>query len=173
MLFAAGCAGRREAEEPVTFSIEQPTRAVVTVPSGEPVEPGVWSGDGLSLTLPDGWSAETGPPESTLVLRAEEPVTGTTVELWRFPVSGRPTARPRPDCDTLLDDPGLYRAVPLLGPSASHSCTLEDGAFVQGWYGIAAGAEVHVEALYPPGRATEGRRLIDPFLRSITTSARQ
>ena len=170
LVLAAGCAGRpAPAPPPQTFAWTSPSAAVVTVEVGTPVS-GAWSAHGLSAFVPSGWTGETGPPGSALLLRVTEPTTESVVELWRYPLSGRPSIRPRPGCEPLFDDPGRFRAVPLLGASASHSCVLEDQTLVQGWYGVANGEEVHVEVLLPPGEGFRGRERVEPFLRGLAAT---
>lgn len=168
LMVGLGCAPRTAPETPSGPSLTLPQAAIVTTPTGEPVESGPWTNGRISVTLPEGWTGVTGPPGASLLLRVTEPESLSQVELWAFAPTGRPAALPRPGCEPILDDTGSYRAVPALDPAASHSCVEEDGTLVQGWYGIEGGQEVHIEAIYPPGEGFRGRLLVEPVLRSLT-----
>lgn len=161
-----GCP-RSTPPEPVS-TVLMPGAEQSDTPTGRPIEAGRWSNGQVGILLPSGWTGTTGPPDASLVVRATEPSTATVVEVWLFPRSGPPMARPRPGCQSLLDDPGRYRAVPALSPSASHSCYETDGTLVQGWYGVHGDSEVHVEAIFPPGAAFRGRVAIERFLDDLT-----
>lgn len=67
----------------------------------------VW---GYSIPVPVGWQWLEGPDRGSLRLRATDPATGTTIEVWYFPGNDlRP--RPRDDCSWQFYDHGPY-----LGP---------------------------------------------------------
>jgi hypothetical protein len=83
------------------------------VRSGTYIDP-VW---GYSIPVPVGWRWFEGPDPGSLRLRATDPSTGTTIEVWYFAGNDlRP--RPRQDCAWLFYDHGRY-AGPGPGPRRS------------------------------------------------------
>lgn len=155
---------------PGSFELVRPDDASVRLePVERPIETrGSWREDDVGAVIPPDWHAVRGPVGTPLILRATEPTTDSVVEVWVFQRTGRPAARPLAGCEPLLDDVGRYRAVPALPDSASHSCLLDDGTLVQGWYGVQGAREVHVEVRYPPGAGFAGRVAVEHFLRDIT-----
>lgn len=159
--------------------VEAPVRSEVSidVPVEGGLDPGVFRAKGLLVDIPPGWRGTAGPADSALVVAAQADVTGTRVEVWVYPRSsatvGPVMPRPRPGCTPLLaDEVGSYRSVPLLEGGSSASCLLGEGrvSLVQGWYGVVAGREVHVEVIHPHGAAIEGLVAARPLLLSLAVA---
>lgn len=139
---------------------------------GGAIGPGEWSEPrGLHMEIPDGWAGRNGPPGSSLLLSIRHDVSGVQVELWAFAWSGELAPRPRPGCEWTFVDSASHRAVPALTPAVTATCMPEDplDPVVQGWFGRIRDREVHVEVLYPLGRAVEGRQLVEPLLASLSS----
>lgn len=168
LLLLAGCPHRPPpAPEGSLVIAPKPAPAA---PEGTPVAPGTWTdASGLSLQIPEGWSGQTGPPGSSLLLTLKHADTGVQVELWSFASSGEVGPRPRPGCEWMFNDAANHRLVPALTPAVTATCLSDDplAPVVQGWYGRVHGREVQVEVIYPAGRVIEGRAVVEPLLESL------
>ncbi|MEZ4323179.1 MAG: hypothetical protein R3F61_37290 [Myxococcota bacterium] len=135
----------------------------LSTPGSVPVGPGEWSGGGLALFVPPGWSGSAGP--EPLLLHIQNETTGVSVDLLGFTTPlGRPRSLPDDECGFV--DNQRFRTVPALGLSQTATCT-GDAGVRQVWWAELDGREVHVEAVYPPGRMIRGRQTITPMLEAL------
>ena len=101
---SAPSAGAADASRPGAAESASPARGVVR--NGTYTD-SVW---GYSIPVPVGWQWLEGPDPGSLRLRATDPSTGTTIEVWHFPGHDL-QPRPRDGCTWQFYDHGPY-----LGP---------------------------------------------------------
>lgn len=149
--------------------------AVPDVPAPEPdetlegpavvrVAPGRWSGGGMSVFVPPGWTGVEGPAPRLMEVHNE--ATGVSFALWSHadPMDA-PRHVPGQDCDFV--DRSAHRAVPALGTTHTATCS-DDGVTRQIWWAVVEHREVHVEVTTPRGRAIRGRQDTAPLLEDLT-----
>ena len=133
--------------------------------------PGVWEGHGIRLDIPPDFTGTPGPPDGALVLTVHHDDSDVRLELWVYArTAATVSIRPRTGCEAVFaDGVGTPRTVPGLDVQQVATCihAAGIGGVVHGWYGWLAGQEVHVEAVYPDGRAVEGRLRVQPLLSSL------
>jgi hypothetical protein len=105
---------------------------------------------GLSMALPQGWTASPGGRWDALRLVARGPG-GARLEVWAIP--GTDTPRPRAGCVWDWQDLGRYRSLPAPAGTRVARCvpSAPGGAHVLGWYARAGAVGWHVELACPSG----------------------
>ena len=133
-------------------------------PVRTPVAPGQWTGGGLSMRIPSGWTGDAGEPGDPHLLHLVHE-SGLELDLV-LGVHAGALSPPPEGCEPLFSDRGTYESVPGVIVTEVASCLTEEG-LVQGWYGTAEDRPVHVQVRYPSGGVVRARKLIDPMLQSL------
>lgn len=128
------------------------------------VAAGPWSGGGLSMRIPSGWTGDAGEPGDPHLLHLVHE-SGLELDLVLGAHAGALSPPPE-GCEPLFADQGTYESVPGLRVAEVASCLTDDG-IVQGWYGFAEDRPVHVQVRYPSGGVVRGRKVIDPMLQGL------
>lgn len=152
--------GCRKPVEPVLFD---PAAAIsldgdrMDESGREPVRPGAWSTRGWELRVPPGWSGQAGgDPHLLTLVRANG---GFELVLSRgSPETGGCT----------FEDHSRYRTATAFEAAFVATCLTRHGAVRQVWSIQREGEAFTLQAVYPPGRAIEGRQAIQPLLDGLT-----
>lgn len=160
-LLAAGCRKKVESIQPDSLGTGPTSEAFQRPEVVGPVH--WWDQSGLCLDVPDGWKGE-GLGRDGLLLTLEEVDSGVRFEVFRAEA-----ARDRAHLTPILDDPGTYRDIPVLGPVGVESwiSDVPGGPTLHVWNASVRDTPIRVEARYPFGKTFTGMLAVEELLRAL------
>lgn len=161
MLVLAGCRARPTPPPPTRSAEPRSVAVSVDDKAGLPaVEgPGRWSGAGMRVPVPEGWSAWTNRPAALVTLTHDG---GSTLQIME---GGAPASRP--GCRwAFRDDVGRHRTAGALAPARIAHCQPADPSqeTVLAWWGALSGRPLRIELQLPPGELVRGADAAQPVL---------